>query len=66
MDAFACSTSPVIFSHANAAGVWQHERNIKDDQIDSCAATGGVIGVNGIGVFLGANGASTGCGESLG
>jgi membrane dipeptidase len=40
--------------------VWKHERNIQDDQIDSCAATGGVIGVNGIGVFLGANDASTG------
>lgn len=59
MDAFACSSSPVIFSHANAAGVWKHDRNIRDEQIDACAATGGVIGVNGIGVFLGANNAAT-------
>jgi membrane dipeptidase len=59
MDAFACSTAPVIFSHANASGVWKHERNITDDQIDACAATGGVIGVNGIGVFLGSNDVAT-------
>jgi membrane dipeptidase len=59
MDAFACSTAPVIFSHANVKGLWKHERNITDDQIDACAATGGVIGVNGIGVFLGSNDAAT-------
>jgi membrane dipeptidase len=59
MDAFACSTAPVIFSHANVKGLWKHERNITDDQIDACAATGGVIGVNGIGLFLGSNDAAT-------
>ena len=59
MDAFACSKSPVIFSHANAAGVWKHDRNIQDDQIQACARTGGVIGVNGIGLFLADNDAST-------
>jgi membrane dipeptidase len=59
LDVFEASTEPVIFSHANAKGVWDHPRNITDDQIDACARTGGVIGVNGIGVFVGDNDAST-------
>jgi len=32
-----------------------HARNIADDQIDACARTGGVVAINGIGIFLGAN-----------
>jgi len=53
MDAFETSTKPVIFSHSNPAGVRNHFRNISDEQIKACARTGGVIGVNGIGDFLG-------------
>ncbi len=59
IDVFECSAAPVIFSHANAKALWNHERNITDDQIDACARSGGVIGVNGIGVFLSENDAST-------
>ena len=32
-----------------------HPRNIPDDLIRACAATGGVVGINGIGSFLGRN-----------
>ena len=53
LDACAYSTAPVIFSHSNPNGVRQHARNISDEQIRACAATGGVIGINGIGDFLG-------------
>ncbi|MCC2113863.1 MAG: membrane dipeptidase, partial [Hyphomicrobiales bacterium] len=35
--------------------IWQHGRNIADDQIKGCAATGGVVGINGLGIFLGDN-----------
>lgn len=44
---------PVIFSHSNARRLHDHPRNIPDELIKSCAATGGVIGINGIGLFLG-------------
>jgi len=53
LDIMACSTRPVIYSHANPRALADHPRNIRDDQIDACAATGGVIGINGIGLFLG-------------
>jgi membrane dipeptidase len=52
MEAMEVSSAPFIFSHCNAWAVVPHYRNIKDDQIKACAATGGVIGVNGLGEFL--------------
>jgi membrane dipeptidase len=53
MEAMERSIAPVIFSHSNPAALTQHGRNIRDDQIRACATTGGVIGLNGIGLFLG-------------
>ena len=58
-DLFEVSADPVIFSHSVPAGVKDHPRNIDDDQIIGCAATGGVVGINGVGLFLGASHAST-------
>ncbi len=53
MEAMETSTAPVIFSHSNARALCDHARNIRDDQAKACAATGGVVGVNGVGLFLG-------------
>ncbi len=53
------SEKPAIFSHSNARALVDHPRNIPDELIRACAARGGVIGVNGIGTFLGDNAAST-------
>lgn len=53
MQIFEASGAPVIFSHANPAALVGHGRNIADDQIDACAATGGVICINGVELFLG-------------
>ncbi|WP_028006575.1 dipeptidase [Solimonas flava] len=52
LDAMELSSAPVIFSHSNAKALWNHQRNITDEQARACAATGGVIGVNGVGLFL--------------
>ena len=54
-EALAIATRPVIFSHSNCAAVHAHPRNIPDDLIEACAATDGVVGINGVGIFLGAN-----------
>ncbi|MES2496006.1 MAG: membrane dipeptidase [Pseudomonadota bacterium] len=47
------SSRPVLFSHSNARAVHDHPRNISDDLLRACARTGGVIGVNGLGLFVG-------------
>ncbi len=55
MDIMTESSKPAVFSHSNPVTICNHQRNIRDDQIKSCAASGGVIGVNGMGIFLGEN-----------
>ncbi len=52
MEAMELSAAPVVFSHSNARRLHDHERNILDEQAKACAATGGVVGVNGLGLFL--------------
>jgi membrane dipeptidase len=58
MDAMEATMAPCIFSHSNAYALKAHDRNIRDDQIRACARTGGVIGINGVGMFLGDNDSS--------
>jgi membrane dipeptidase len=53
LEAIDLSAHPVIFSHSNPYAVCPHIRNIHDDQIRACAARGGVVGVVGVGAFLG-------------
>ena len=62
MDLIERSSTPVVFSHSNPSSAWSHQRNIADDQIKACAARGGVVGLNGLGTFLGDNDTS---GETL-
>ncbi len=58
-DVLAAATKPVIFSHSNPAALHAHPRNIPDELIRACAASGGVVGINGIGTFLGNNDSSS-------
>lgn len=55
LDLCDASTRPVIYSHSCMAAIWDHPRNITDDQARACAATGGVVGITGVGIFLGPN-----------
>lgn len=59
MDVMDVSDQPVIFSHSNPRTLWDHDRNIRDDQAKACAATGGLVGVVGVGIFMGDDDAST-------
>jgi membrane dipeptidase len=51
-DLFEQSSAPVVFSHSVPMGVKTHARNVTDAQMRACAATGGVVGINGVGIFL--------------
>ncbi len=53
LDIMAASSQPVVFSHANPLALVAHGRNITDEQIRACAATGGVVCISGVSVFLG-------------
>lgn len=49
------STTPVIYSHTAMRSVWESPRNVTDEQARACADAGGVIGICGVGIFLGEN-----------
>ncbi len=55
MEVMEMAENPVIFSHSNPMGMWSHFRNVQDEAIRACADTGGVIGITGVGDFLGDN-----------
>jgi len=51
-DIINASSKAIIFSHSNPKELKNHERNIPDQLIINCAKKGGVIGLNGINIFL--------------
>lgn len=53
IEALAIARKPMILSHSNPRALCDHPRNIADELALACAARGGVIGVNGLRLFLG-------------
>ena len=53
LDIMAASSRPVVFSHSNPQALVEHGRNVTDEQIRACAATGGVVCVSSVSAFLG-------------
>lgn len=47
------SSQPVVFSHSNPKSLVDHPRNITNEQMHAVAHKGGLIGVTGVGRFLG-------------
>ena len=58
LDLAEATERPMVYSHSSMRAVWDHPRNVTDDQARACAATGGVVGITGVGIFLGTNDAS--------
>jgi membrane dipeptidase len=58
METIEASASPAVVSHTNARALCDHPRCVWDDQIQACAARGGVLGITGLSGFLGGEGAT--------
>jgi membrane dipeptidase len=52
-DLHEASATPVFTSHSGCNGVYQHRRNLDDDQLRAIAGRGGVIGVIFVAAYLG-------------
>lgn len=53
-EALDYGRNPAIFSHSNPYSCSAHVRNISDGLMRKCAQKGGVVGLSGVGIFLGA------------
>jgi membrane dipeptidase len=53
LDALELAEKPMVFTHSNVNAIQPHPRNLQDEQIKRCAATGGLIGISGSSVYLG-------------
>lgn len=45
MDAMALASKPCVYTHSNVNAVFPHLRNISDEEIKTCAQTGGLLGI---------------------
>jgi membrane dipeptidase len=59
MQALQQATRPTVFSHSNVDKLFPHYRNLTDEMIRACAATGGMVGLSGSSMYLGDPAAKT-------
>jgi membrane dipeptidase len=52
LEAFELTTKPAVFSHSSPKRFSPHDRNVTDEQIRACAATDGIVGLTGVGLFM--------------
>ncbi|MEJ0038011.1 MAG: membrane dipeptidase [Gammaproteobacteria bacterium] len=56
MDVCEMSSVPVTISHSNPKALKDHPRCVSDELMKACAATGGVLGISGLSIFMGSEG----------
>jgi membrane dipeptidase len=44
---------PIVVTHANCSGVYEHPRNLTDDQVRAIAERGGTVGLHSLPTFVG-------------
>ena len=52
-DLCEITCAPILASHSNCRSLWEHTRNLSDDQLRAIAQTGGTVGLNLYPPFLG-------------
>jgi membrane dipeptidase len=53
LEAIAASSKPFVFSHSNPHAIRPHYRSVTDEQMKAAAASGGSVGINGVGFWTG-------------
>jgi membrane dipeptidase len=51
-DVMEYADGPVVASHSNARALYDHPRNLTDEQIEAVGETGGVVGINALDAYL--------------
>ena len=59
-DVLNCTNKPPIVSHANAAKIFPHPRNLSDEQMVALAKSGGVLGATFVPDFISSSSATIG------
>lgn len=64
-DTLELTKDPIIATHSNTRTVWDHPRNLNDEQIKGIAESGGLIGLNFFPAYLGKDWEKTGIEDLL-